>query len=198
MDLEVAGVFDDLDTMSGRLDVLVGAPDLRSQEETSAVASMVAATVSEAQELTAAVDFRVDGGRFEDLSVDTNLVALLSDRIEALVTELRATVEARLREELDRRIEDAVAPYRQVMAEVENLTNLSQEQLRSADTYREIVAEQQAAVAARVEGYQRELEDRARAEAEQRSRAAEEQAREEAENRLQDAADSLNIPGFRN
>ena len=198
MDLEVAGEFEDIDSLSGEMNVRVGAPDLQSREGGSAVTSMVAATVSEAQELTAAVDFRLDGGRFEDLSVATNLAALLSDRIDAVVAELRSTVEAQLRDELDQRVQEALAPYRRAMADMENLTDLSREQLRSAEASREIVAERQAAVEAEAAGYRRELEDRARAEAEQRSRAAEEQAREEAEDRLQDAADSLNIPGFGN
>jgi translation initiation factor 2B subunit (eIF-2B alpha/beta/delta family) len=114
------------------------------------------------------------------------------------VAELVAQVGLRLRSELDSLIENELAPYREATGALEALSDRSLEELREAETYREIVREQRQAMEARVAELRRQAEERARAEVEKQVEEARKQVDEARDRIEEEARDRIRVPSFGN
>jgi uncharacterized protein (TIGR03545 family) len=173
--------------LTGAMGVDVAEMSLTADASAPRTAQIVAEVLNSEGRVTADLTYEISDGRITRFSGETSLVDALRSRVTQLVAEVRAQVEARLQQELDALVEEQLGPYRDQLAALESLSDRSLEELRQAETYREIARNQQREIESRLTSLRDELEAELRAEAERRAAEIEEQARAEAERRAAEA-----------
>ena len=185
-------------SLQGRLDLQAREVTLTPQDSAGRTATILSEALGATEEVAAEIEYRIEEGRLTGFTGSTTLVRALRERAEQLVAELVAQVERRLRSELDSLIENELAPYREATAALEALSDRSLEELREAETYREIVQEQRQAMEARVAELRRQAEERARAEVEKQVEEARKQVDEARDRIEEEARDRIRVPSFGN
>lgn len=216
--VDLAGVLDPTGSLSGELAVTASELSVSTDDAAPAAIGIVADAVERAGTVTADLAYTVSDGRLVSLTGDTSLTELMRGELDRLVADARARIERRIEAELDRLIEEQLAPYRDQIAALDQLEGRSLAELTDARTYRDAVAAQRDAAADQLAGLRAQLEEEARrraaeleaqaraeaeaaaAEAEARARAeaeaAAEAAREQATDTVRDRAGDLGLPGF--
>jgi hypothetical protein len=184
-ELSTAGLLSREGALLGRLDLTAREVRLTPVADAGRTATIISEVLSSTGEVAAQISYRVEEGRLVAFSGTTSLAGAFRDRAEALAAELAAQAESRLRSELDALLEDELGEYAEATAALESLSRRSLEELREAETYREIARQQREELETRLAALREEAEDRARAEVEGQVEEARDRVEEEARRRLE-------------
>jgi uncharacterized protein (TIGR03545 family) len=198
--VETDGTFTGADTLGGTVLFRVEQPAFSVTDDAGTVVRIVSDALNDTDQLDADLTYQVSRGALTELSGSTSLATVLRERVDALIAELRADAEARVRAELDTRLTAYLEPYRETVNELLDQAGVAESARDEADTYVTAVRNARETAEQRLADMRSEAEARVREEAEREMQERTEQAQDEVEERAREQADSLRdglrVPGF--